>query len=522
MLSFLIFLPLLFALAFGLFPTQKAKLYYILTVAVTILQLAMTSYIFIQLPDKELVTNKNAVYFIENHAWFRLPLGELGTLAVDYFLGVDSLNAVMLLLSAIVFFVGTIASKNITDNETDKISNNSKGYFSLFLVLNASVFGCFCALDFFLFFLFFEFMLLPMYFLIGLWGGIRREYAAIKFFIYTFLGSILILFVMITLGLSVQIKTDEGLLHTFNLLAMTNPQNYVLGSLLHPDNQLFIAGIPIRHFVFIALFIGFAIKLPSVPLHTWLSDAHVEAPTPISMVLAGILLKIGGYGMIRIVYKIFPIEFATYSTWICGFAILSMLYAGFVAMGQINLKKLIAYSSISHMGYVMLGLGTMTQEGYYGAVYQLFSHGILSSMLFFLAGILYRRTHNLEIENYKGLLNQMPQYSFFVAIAFFASLGLPGFSGFIGEMLVLAGGFHATFLPIWAAILACFALLLGAGYFLWTYQRMFLGKFSLKEPNMQILLTDLTQTEKLLLLLLTLLAVLFGLFPNIIFEKLVF
>jgi NADH-quinone oxidoreductase subunit M len=172
------------------------------------------------------------------------------------------------------------------------------------------------------------------------------------------------------------------------------------------------------------------------------------------------------------------------------------------------------------MGYVMLGLGTMTEEGLSGAIYQLFSHGILSVMLFFLAGILYKRTHNLEIENYKGLLNQMPHYSFFVAIAFFASLGLPGFSGFIGEMLVLAGSFHTKFLPLWAAVLACFTLLLGAGYFLWTYQRLFLGKFSLKDSSMQPLLVDLTATEKFVLICLTILAVVFGLFPNILLGKL--
>jgi NADH-quinone oxidoreductase subunit M len=518
MLSFLILLPALFAIVFGIVPSQKTRFYYVMTNAVALLQVIICSYLFTQIPDKQVFSTteniKNTLYFVENYAWFRLPLGELGTLAVDYFVGIDNLNLLFVCLTSIVFLVASVASKDITDNP--------KAYFALFLLLNSTVFGCFVALDFFLFFLFFEFMLLPMYFLIGLWGGIRREYAAIKFFIYTFLGSILLLFVMISLGLSVAIQTEEGILHTFNMLEMTNPTNFVTDSLLHPNNSLYVMGVPIRSFAFLALLIGFAIKLPAVPVHTWLPDAHVEAPTPISMVLAGILLKIGGYGIIRTAYRIFPVEFENFAIWICAFGILSMLYAGFVAMGQTNLKKLIAYSSISHMGYVLLGLGTRTQEGFYGAIYQLCSHGILSVMLFFLAGILYNRTHNLEIENYKGLLNQMPKYSFFVAIAFFASLGLPGFSGFIGEMLVLAGAFHSKFLPLWAAILACFALLLGAAYFLWTYQRMFLGKFSLKEQNLQLQLTDLTITEKLVLLFCSILAVIFGLFPNIILNKLVF
>ncbi len=516
MLSCLILFPFLLALSFWVLPTQKGKFYHILTIITAFIQIAITSYIFLQLPKNQVLSNENQLFFVESYSWFRLPLGNLGILAIDYFVGADALNTIFLCLTSLVFFFGAVASDEISKDS----KANPKNYFALFLLLNAAVIGCFVALDFFLFFIFFEFMLLPMYFLIGLWGGIRREYAAIKFFIYTFLGSLFILIVLIALGLSVEIKNSEGVFHTLNLIAMKNPNNFVINSLLDPNNQKTVLGFSIRNLAFITLFIGLAIKLPSVPLHTWLPDAHVEAPTPISMILAGILLKIGGYAMIRILYNIFPTEFAYFSIWICSFGILSMLYAAFVAMGQSNLKKLIAYSSVSHMGYVLLGLGTMTEEGLSGAIYQLFSHGILSVMLFFLAGILYRRTHNLEIENYKGLLNQMPQYSFFVAIAFFASLGLPGFSGFIGEMLVLIGSFHTKLLPLWAAILACFTLLLGAGYFLWTYQRIFLGKFSLKDKSVEPLLTDLTNTEKLVLISLTILAVVFGLFPNIILDKL--
>jgi NADH-quinone oxidoreductase subunit M len=524
MLSLLIFLPVIPAIAFWLLPSQKAVIYLRVTTLVAFIQLLITTFLFLELPTEHEITslhlNPEAIYFGEKYSWFKFPLGKLGIINIEYALGVDDLNAVFLWLSALVFFVAAIASHEIKEN--------TQSYFALFLLLNSTVFGCFAALDFFLFFLFFELMLLPMYFLIGLWGGVSREYAAIKFFIYTFLGSILILIALIALGLSVAIPVEnaDGVMsfqeHSLNFLVMSDQKNFIVGSLLDPKNPLLIFGFSIRSILFVTLMIGFAIKLPAVPVHTWLPDAHVEAPTPVSIILAGILLKIGGYGMIRIAYKVFPVEFADFALWICGFGILSMLYAGFVALGQSNLKKMIAYSSISHVGFALLGIGTMTQEGLHGATYQLFSHGILSSMLFFLTGVLYNRTKNLEIETYNGLVNQMPQYSFFVAIAFFASLGLPTFSGFIGEMLVLAGGFHATFLPMWAAILACFTLLIGAGYFLWTYQRIFLGKFSLKNPELLPLLTDLTPTEKAVLLLLTALAILFGLFPSIILEKLVF
>ncbi len=523
MLSLLIFLPVVPALAFWLLPIQTTRTYLQISTLIAVIQLLLTSYIFLQLPTEHQVAQNNlsphAFYFTETYSWFRFPLGKMGILAVDYSLGVDALNAVFLWLSSLIFLVASVASHEIKEN--------AKGYFSLFLLLNATVFGCFAALDFFLFFLFFEFMLLPMYFLIGLWGGVRREYAAIKFFIYTFLGSLFILVVLICLGLSFITEATtsnlpETQIHSLHFLTLANSNQVATDSLLALNNPLQIFGLPIRSILFMLLMLGFAIKLPAVPLHTWLPDAHVEAPTPISIILAGVLLKIGGYGMLRIVYKVFPLEFQEFAIWVCGFGILSMLYAGFVALGQSNLKKMIAYSSISHVGFALLGMGTMTQEGLHGAVYQLFSHGILSAMLFYLVGILYNRTKNLEIETYKGLLLQMPQYAFFVAIAFFASLGLPTFSGFIGEMLVLAGSFHTSFLPFWAAILACFTLLIGAGYFLWTYQRIFLGQFSLKDSAMQPLLTDLTITEKAILLLLTTLTILFGLFPSIILERLMF
>jgi NADH-quinone oxidoreductase subunit M len=262
--------------------------------------------------------------------------------------------------------------------------------------------------------------------------------------------------------------------------------------------------------------IGFGVKLPVVPFHTWLPDAHVEAPTPVSVVLAGILLKIGAYGFLRIAYPIFPEIANQYAIWIVGFGVFSIIYGAFNALAMNDLKKMIAYSSISHMGFVLLGVGSLTSEGFNGAVYQMFSHGILSAMLFLLVGVLYSRTHDRRIDSYQGLASKMPLFTFMIAIAFFASLGLPAFSGFIGEIFTLMGGFNSPLIPRWLAGLATFGLVLGAAYFLWTLQRMFFGKFWVRQYEET--LQDLTTREKIMLYPLAILALIFGIFPHLIFD----
>ena len=261
--------------------------------------------------------------------------------------------------------------------------------------------------------------------------------------------------------------------------------------------------------------IGFGVKLPAVPVHTWLPDAHVEAPTPVSVVLAGILLKIGGYGFLRIAFPIFPEIAHQYALWIVGFGVLSILYGAYNALSMNDLKKMIAYSSVSHMGFVLVGIGSLTSEGLNGAVYQMFSHGILSAMLFLLVGVLYDRTHDRRIDSYQGLASVMPKYTAMIAVAFFASLGLPAFSGFIGEIFTLMGSFNSPLIPKWLTGLAAFGLVLGAGYFLWTLQRMFFGKFWVRQYEET--LQDLTSREKVMLYPLAILALVFGLFPNLIF-----
>lgn len=542
LLSYIVFIPLIGAVMVLLTPKAYEHLYKVLAIGSTGLTLlltlfAVTSFNGTLIPD---ISGETNLQMMEKASWFSLKLGSLGTLSVDYFLGVDGLNISMLLLAAIVLFIGAIACW--------KIKEKKKAYFSLYLLLCTSVLGCFVALDFFLFYLFFEFMLLPMYFLIGIWGGPRREYAAIKFFLYTLAGSILILIVMIGLynsvfdpiktaemaGLSmteysiadVQALVKEGkverdfVVKSFNMLHMADSANYIPDSLLDRVSLGTLFGQPIRWIAFLAIFIGFAIKLPAFPFHTWLPDAHVEAPTPISVVLAGILLKVGGYGLIRTAYAMFP-DAAFHYAWLIGFiGMFSIIYGAMNALAQKDLKKLIAFSSVSHMGFVLLGLAAMTSEGVSGAIYQMFSHGLISSMLFLIAGVIYDRTHDRMIENYGGLAHQLPKYTVFVGIAFFASLGLPGFSGFIAELFVFLGAFKSASvigaIPAWMAVVSTLGLVLAAGYYLWTFQKMFLGKFWVKEKNWVPALKDLTIHEYLMLVPLVILIIAFGVYPSLL------
>ncbi|MCU0390007.1 MAG: NADH-quinone oxidoreductase subunit M [Thermoflexibacter sp.] len=508
LLSVIIFLPLSLLLLFSFLSPKQGKIFKISTITVTFVQFLLSIWAYMTLPKeaqaKAGVTDIQNFSFVERYEWISFQIGQLGQFKVDYFLGLDGLNAALFVLSTFILFIGALSSWEINQKE--------KGYFSLYMLLSTSVTGCFVALDFFLFFLFFEFMLLPMYFLIGLWGGERREYAAVKFFIYTFLGSIFILVVMIGLYISTQ---------GFDMIKMTDIAVFQPNTILHPAYNFSFLSFSSRHWAFIFLFLGFIIKLPAVPLHTWLPDAHVEAPTPISVVLAGILLKVGGYGLIRTCYAIFPEVAIDFSAYVGFLGLFSMIYGAFVALGQTNLKRMIAYSSVSHMGFVLLGLASATIEGINGAIYQLFSHGILSSMLFLCAGVIYRRTHNLEIENYKGLASKMPHYAIFVTLAFFASLGLPTFSGFIGELMVFLGAFEAGSkgnLPFWQPMISIFTLMIGAGYFLWTLQKMFFGKFSIKLGDKALLLNDLDIREKTMLGILAILAIIFGIFPSLILD----
>ncbi|OHB64299.1 MAG: oxidoreductase [Planctomycetes bacterium RBG_13_62_9] len=389
----------------------------------------------------------------------RLPWIHSAGFSIDYMVGVDGIGFPLVLLTTLICLLACIASWNI--------EKSPRGYFALFLLLETGMLGVFTALDFFLFYVFWELTLLPMYFLIGIWGGPRREYAAIKFFLYTLLGSVLMLIVMLWFYFS---SNFEGG-HTFNLIALSTP-----GVL--PD---FATHKTMWVVCFALLYIGFAVKIPVFPFHTWLPDAHVEAPTPISMILAGLLLKMGGYGLLRISYPILPHAGAMrVVAWTLGIlGVVNIIYGALCALAQTDFKKLVAYSSISHMGFVLLGIALLTEAGFQGAMFQMIAHGITSAAMFFLVGVIYDRVHHRDISRLGGLASQMPTYTGLAILGFFAAMGLPGLCGFIGEIYVLLGSWQAQVLgPVGARVLTIIAaagIVLTAGYILWSIQRVFLG-----------------------------------------------
>lgn len=373
------------------------------------------------------------------------------TYRIEYFVGVDGLSLAMVALTALLSFLCMIASYGI--------DRGVKGYFALFLLLETGMLGTFVALDLFLFYVFWELMLLPMYFLIGIWGGPRREYAAIKFFLYTLLGSVLLLVVVLYLYF-----TPDP--HSFDMTA--------LGELVRGRIPLSVQLV-----LWFGLFVGFAIKIPAFPFHTWLPDAHVEAPTAISVILAGVLLKMGTYAILRINYGILPeatlapLAGQPVAFWVlAALGTFNIVYGALCAMAQRDLKRLVAYSSISHMGYVMLGMAAFTPHGINGAVLQMFNHGTITAMLFLLVGVIYDRAHHRDIDGFGGLAAIMPVYTALTGFAFFAAMGIPGLSAFISEVLVLLGAW-----PVYPGltVIAASAMVLTAGYLLWALQRMYLG-----------------------------------------------
>ena len=516
-LTLLIFIPLLFALVILVLPSSLRAGFKYIALLATLVQLGISIWMYLHFQTGAGfagVNNEGQFQFVQKIPWINLSLGNMGKMQVDYFVGIDGISITLVLMTSLVMVIAALASW--------EIKSNLKGFFSLFLLLNTAVIGVFCALDFFLFYIFYELMLLPLYFLIGMWGGARREYAAIKFFLYTLFGSVFMLLVMVGLYLSVKAPATGS--HTFNIIQMMNPANYDSNSVFSVLAHKTILGMPARTVGFVVLFIAFAIKVPIVPLHTWLPDAHVEAPTPVSIILAGILLKVGGYGIIRVCIGIFPDIASAGGFWLGLLGVISIIYGALNALAQRDLKRMIAYSSVSHMGFVLLGIASQTPEGISGALMQMVSHGFLSTMLFFLVGVVYNRIHDRDIYNFRGLGTLMPKYTTFVMIAFFASLGIPGLSAFIGEAFSLLGAFESSsangYLPYWMAICGSVGILLSAAYFLWTLQRMFFGTLSLKGGDVwKTALVDLDTREVLALLPLALLALILGVMPSLVFDK---
>ncbi|MBU4555931.1 MAG: NADH-quinone oxidoreductase subunit M [Actinobacteria bacterium] len=379
---------------------------------------------------------------------------------IQYFLTVDGISIVLVALSALLTMLAVLASW--------KIDNKPGFYFTMILLLEVGMNGVFCAEDFVLFYVFWELVLVPMYFLIAVWGGPRRSYASIKFFLYTLFGSVFMLVGILALYL----HPNGG---TFDMLELAK------------------ANLPasFQWWVFGAFFLGFAVKVPVWPLHTWLPDAHVEAPTAGSVLLAGIMLKMGTYGFIRVSLPILPEATQSWAWFIGLLATISIIYGAAVAFAQTDLKKLVAYSSVSHMGFVMLGIASGTAAGLNGAVTVMVAHGLITGMMFLLVGMVYERTHTRMIAEVTGLSKQVPIAGGLLAFASFASLGLPGLAGFPGEFLSLLGAWQSTLVPHWMTIASAVGVLLAAAYMLYMVQRVVLGEPSEKVAS----ITDLTRLE---------------------------
>ena len=506
LLSYIFLFPMVVAVFMLFLPSDKAPIFRSLAFSAIAVQLLLSSFLIVGF-DQSLSPGKwsEAFQFVEKMDWINLSIGSVENFKIQYYLGVDGISLPLVVLSSFILLIGVISSWNIKEKV--------KGYFILYLILSSSIIGCFIALDFFLFYLCFEFMLLPMFFLIGIWGGERRSYASIKFFLYTLFGSLFILVVMIMLYMGV---VEDGT-NTFSIIAMMDG-SYEVDSVLSFNSNELILGVPARFLAFLFLLIGFGIKLPSVPVHTWLPDAHVEAPTPISVVLAGLLLKVGAYGLFRILYGIFPDVALENASLVAFFGVLSILYGGLFALAQRDLKRMVAYSSVSHMGFVLVGLASVTSAGFSGALFHMVSHGLISPALFLIVGVIYDRTHNRTMDCFSGLASKMPVYTFFVALFFFAGLGLPGMSGFVGELMVLMGAFSSEGIGLWVGTLAILGIIISAAYFLWTIQRMFFGSYFVREQAWESQMLDLTARERLMLIPLAVLVLVLGIFPRLVLD----
>jgi NADH-quinone oxidoreductase subunit M len=407
--------------------------------------------------------------FVESAGW-------LPQWGIAYKMGVDGISVLFVLLSTVLTPLCILAS-------WEAITVRVREYMLAFLVLETMMVGMFCALDFLVFYMFFEGVLIPMYFIIGVWGGPRRVYAAIKFFLYTLAGSVLMLLALLLMWHVAGTTDVPTLLHTPFPPAM-------------------------QTWLFLAFLASFAVKVPMWPVHTWLPDAHVEAPTAGSVILAGVLLKMGAYGFLRFSVPMLPAASASFAPLIFALSVTAVIYTSYVALAQQDMKKLIAYSSVAHMGLVTIGIFTFNIQGISGALFQMLSHGVVSAALFLCAGVVYDRIHTREIARYGGLADRMPGYAFLFMLFTLASVGLPGTSGFVGEFLVLVGAFKVNF---WLALLGSLGMILGVAYMLYLYRRIIFG--ALTRPELRRIL-DLSPREWAVFAPLVALTLWMGVYPS--------
>ncbi len=409
----------------------------------------------------------SAFQFVEKREW-------IGA-GINYHMGVDGISMLFVILTTFLMPLCILAS-------WEAIEHRVKEYMIAFLVMETLMIGVFCALDLVLFYLFFEAGLIPMFLIIGIWGGKRRIYATFKFFLYTLLGSLLLLL---------------ALLYMY----------FKAGTTDIPTLMAFRFDADVQKWLWLAFFASFAVKVPMWPVHTWLPDAHVEAPTAGSVILAGVLLKMGGYGFIRFSIPMFPDASQYFTPLVFAFSVIAIIYTSLVALMQEDMKKLIAYSSVAHMGFVTMGTFSLTMQGVQGAIFQMLSHGIVSGALFLCVGVVYDRLHTREIARYGGLANNMPKYALVFMLFTMANVGLPGTSGFVGEMLTLVGAFKAN---TWVALIATFGVILSAAYALWLYRRVVFGE--LTKDDLKPML-DLNAREIAILAPLVILTLFMGIYP---------
>jgi NADH-quinone oxidoreductase subunit M len=477
LLSFVVLLPLLYALIVLAVPNKAVRP---VSLVLALAHFALSLVILANF-DK----NSAALQMVERIPW----IPELG---ISYFLGIDGLSLWLVMLTTFLTPVVILGSWT-------SIEQKIKGFHAAMFVLQTAMIGSFLAMDVILFYVFFELSLVPMYFMVGIWGGTRRIYATVKFFIFTMVGSLMMLLAIIYLMLSAAALPGGGI--TADLTVLYNLQiPFVAGEFLNPQTLLFFA-----------FALAFAIKVPMFPLHTWLPDAHVEAPTPGSVILAGVMLKMGSYGFLRFVIPLFP-EATEYYAWFFLFlGVVGIIYGALVAMVQPDIKKLVAYSSVSHMGYVMLGLFAMNTYGVTGSLYQMLNHGVSTGALFLLVGMIYERTHSREINRYGGLAKALPIFTILFMIVTLSSIAVPMTNGFIGEFLILLGSFAANKA---FTIFAVTGVVLGAVYMLWMVKRVFFGQAGELVKDEHHPLHDLNAREVIVMLPLVVLIFWMGFFPN--------